>query len=117
MNPAFLADENFNGILLAALRKRRPSLDVIRAQDMGLSGMVDPDLLEWAAARNRILLTHDVRTMTAYAVARIQSQSPMPGVLEVGRGLSIGQAVEQILLLVDCSLDGDWENQIRYLPM
>jgi hypothetical protein len=41
----------------------------------------------------------------------------MPGVFEVGRGVTLRTAIEDILLLVDLSLPGEWEGQIRYLPL
>ena len=41
----------------------------------------------------------------------------MPGLFEVSRDLSIGRAIEEILLLAECSLEGDWEGQVRYLPL
>jgi hypothetical protein len=41
----------------------------------------------------------------------------MPGVFEVSRNVPIGRAIEDILLLAECSLDGEWEGQVRYLPL
>lgn len=41
----------------------------------------------------------------------------MPGVFEVNRTVPIGVAIEDILLIVECSLPGEWENQVRYLPL
>jgi hypothetical protein len=41
----------------------------------------------------------------------------MPGVVEVSRTVPMGRAIEDILLLVECSLDGEWDDQIRYLPL
>ncbi len=41
----------------------------------------------------------------------------MPGVFEVSRAVSIGVAIEDILLLVECSREGEWEGQVRYLPL
>jgi hypothetical protein len=61
------ADENFNNEILRGLRRRDPSLDIVRVQDAGLSGADDPTVLEWAASQQRVLLTHDVSTMTAHA--------------------------------------------------
>jgi predicted nuclease of predicted toxin-antitoxin system len=63
----WLADENFNNDLLRALLRRRPDLDIIRVQDAGLSGADDAAVLAWAAQQDRVLLTHDVSTITAYA--------------------------------------------------
>ena len=41
----------------------------------------------------------------------------MPGVFEVSRAVPISQAIEDILLLAECSLDDEWEGQVRYLPL
>ena len=54
-----VADENFNNDILRGLLRRNPSLDVVRIQDVGLTQASDPDVLEWAAQENRVLLTHD----------------------------------------------------------
>jgi len=111
------ADENFNGNIVRGLLRRQPTLDLVRLQDVGLSGAEDPVVLAWAAQEGRILLTHDVSTITRYAYERVQEGQPMPGVFEVSRDLSIGRAIEEILLLAECSLEGEWEGQVRYLPL
>jgi hypothetical protein len=112
------ADENFNGNVVRGLLRRQPALDVIRVQDVvGLAGADDPRVLEWAAQEGRVLLTHDVSTITRYAYERVQAGKPMPGVFEVSRGLPIGRIVEDILLLAECSSEGEWEGQVRYLPL
>ncbi len=41
----------------------------------------------------------------------------MPGVFEVGRSVSIRTAIEDILLIAETSLEGEWEGQVRYLPL
>ncbi|MEN3335506.1 MAG: hypothetical protein V7641_4871 [Blastocatellia bacterium] len=41
----------------------------------------------------------------------------MPGVFEVSRSLSVGSAIEDLVLLAMCSLENEWEGQIRYLPL
>ena len=49
----FVTDENFNGAVTRALLRRNRALDLVRIQDLGLSGITDPDLLEWAAKERR----------------------------------------------------------------
>jgi predicted nuclease of predicted toxin-antitoxin system len=61
------ADENFNNDIVRGLLRREPGLDIVRIQDVGLSGADDPTVLEWAAQEGRVLLTHDVTTITRYA--------------------------------------------------
>src|SRR5438128_2148028 len=111
------ADENFNGNMVRGLCRRQPALDLVRLQDVGLSGADDPAVLAWAAQERRVLLTHDVSTITRYAYERVREGQPMPGVFEVSRALPIGRAIDEILLLAECSLEGEWEGQVRYLPL
>jgi len=113
----WLADENFNNDILRALIRRCPDVDVVRAQDVGLSGASDPDLLAWAAIENRVTLTHDVTTLTAHAYARVTAGQPMPGVIEVRRSLPIANVIGDLVLLSECSLPLEWEAQVIYLPL
>jgi hypothetical protein len=113
----WLADENFNNDVVRGLRRRIPSIDLVRAQDVGLSGAQDDVLLAWAADEQRVLLTHDVSTITEYAYRRILHGERMPGVFEVSRGLSAREVIDDIALLTECSLPGEWDGQVRYLPL
>ncbi|MEH1770640.1 hypothetical protein [Nostoc sp.] len=87
-----LADENFNN-------------QIVRV------------ILEWAAQQGRILLTHDVETITRYAYERVQAGLQMPGVFEISRSVSVGLAIEDILLIAEGSFEGEWEGQVQYLPL
>jgi uncharacterized protein with PIN domain len=82
---------------------------MVCAQDVGLSGEDDPSILEWAAKEGRILLTHDVATITRYAYDRVRQGQPMPGVIEVSTDAPIGWVIEDILVLVECSQEGELE--------
>jgi hypothetical protein len=113
----WLADENFNNDILRALFRRNPGIDVVRAQDAGLTSADDEALLAWAAEHDRVLPTHDVSTITAHAYRRVMKGEPMPGVFEVSCDLWIRAAVDDIPLLTECSSPGEWEGQIRYLPL
>ncbi|AFY86896.1 MAG: hypothetical protein CLLPBCKN_003587 [Chroococcidiopsis cubana SAG 39.79] len=112
-----LADENFDNTVVRGLLRRNPNIDIVRVQDVGLSGEHDPTILTWAAQENRVLLTHDVATITRYAYERIAQGQPMPGVIEVGVDVSIGKVIEDILIILECSLEGELEGQIQYLPL
>lgn len=96
---AWLADENFNNNILWGWLRRAAATDVLRAQDVGLSGVSDPGVLEWAAREQRIVLTHDVVTMTRYAIDRTDAGLSMPGVVEVGTSAPVGVIIEDLLLL------------------
>ncbi len=113
----FLVDENFDNTIVRGLLRRDPTIDLVRVQDVELSGVDDPAVLEWAAQDGRILLTHDVATITRYAYDRLAESKPMPGVIEVAVHVSIGQVIEDLLLILACGEQSDFEGQIHYLPL
>ena len=112
-----LADENFNGDIVRGMFLREPTLDLVRVQDLDLSGAEDPDILAWAAENNRILLTHDRATMPDYAYERVVSGDAMCGVFIVDDRFTIGRAIEEILLMMDCSEQEEWRDLTVYLPL
>ncbi|TYQ27317.1 DUF5615 family PIN-like protein [Pseudanabaena sp. UWO310] len=113
----FLADENFDNTIIRGLLRRKPDVDLVHVRDVGLAGADDPTVLEWAAQENRVLLTHDVATVTHYAYERMAAGQSMTGVIEVTFDASIGRVIEDLLFILDCSLEGELEGQIYYLPL
>lgn len=111
----FLADENFNGRIVRGLQLRLPEIDIARVQDVALSGADDPKVLEWAAETGRIVVTHDARTMAGLAYDRVARGLRMPGVIEVGDVLPIGAVIDELLLVAQCGVPADFEDQVMYL--
>ena len=110
------ADENFNGDIVRGLLRRNPKLDIVRVQDVGLSGADDPSVLQWAADQGRIIVTHDISTLVKHALDRVAASQPMPGVFEVSSIGPIGQAIDDLILLVECSVEGEWEDKCTSCP-
>ena len=113
----FLTDENFDNDILRGVVRRLPHLDIARVQDLGLAGRLDAVVLEHAAQEGRVLLTHDVNTMVAEGYQRVAAGLPMPGLFALPQSVPVGEAIEEIVLLVECSLEGEWEEQVRFLPL
>src|SRR4051812_46250749 len=103
-----LADENFNGRIVKGLLRRCPTCDLVRAQDVGLRTETDPVVLEWAAAQNRLLLTHDMKTIPLFAMDRVIAGQPMPGVLIVDDLAGIGEVIDDLQLVIECTSDEEW---------
>jgi hypothetical protein len=113
----FLSDEDFNRRIVRGLRRHLPLLDIVRVQEVGLTTRPDTEVLEWAANENRVVLTHDVTTMSKHAFDRVKRESAMPGVIEVSQDVPIGEAIEELVLIAECSLENEWRNQVIYLPL
>ena len=113
----FLTDEDFDGCIVRGVFRRLPQIDLVRVQDAGLQSASDSTVLAWAAEHGRVLLTHDVTTMTVYAYERIANELPMPGVFEISQNIPIGEVIEELILLAECSMEGEWEGQVRFLHL
>lgn len=114
---ALLADENFNNDIIRGVRRRDPRVVILRVQDVGLSGVSDPVVLQWAAENSRAVLTHDVSTMTKHAFDRIRSGQRMPGLFEAGRRVPVASVIDDVVLIATCSLQDEWEGRVTYLPL
>lgn len=112
-----LSDENFNGDIVRGLFLRQPDLDLLRVQDIGLREVDDPAILAWAASNGRILLTHDRATMPDFAYERLVKGEPMAGLFVVNDRMLIRQAIDELLLLVECSEQAEWKGIVLYLPL
>lgn len=112
-----LADENFNADIVRGLLLRNPALDLIRVQDIGLRGASDAEVVAWAATNDRIILTHDRATLADHAFQRLVSGEPMAGVFIVNDRLSVGEVIEEVLLLDACTSQHEWNGRVVYLPL
>lgn len=112
-----LADENFNSYIVRGLLRRRPDLELTRVQDVGLRESDDLTILAWAADHNYILLTHDGATVPDFAYQRVVEGKAMPGVFVLSNRVSLRQAIDDLLLCIECSEQDEWRDLVAYLPL
>jgi hypothetical protein len=113
----FLTDEDIKSAIFDGVLRRLPNLDIVRVQDVYLRTFRDPLVLEFAAKENRVLITHDVSTMRGFAINRIVAEKSMPGLIEIGQNFPIGRAVEELVIIAECSYMTDWNHRIARLPL
>lgn len=109
-------DQDFDHDILRGLRLRLPQLNAITAREAALERQSDPQILAWAAAQNRVVLTHDRNTMTRYAYDRVRNAEPMAGVFIVPRDMPVGSVIAELHLLIECSMEGEWDQMVVFLP-
>ncbi|GAC1447414.1 MAG: hypothetical protein PVSMB4_02790 [Ktedonobacterales bacterium] len=118
--PRFLADEDFNHAVVSGLRRARPAIDILTAPEAGTLHMPDPEVLIWAAAHDRILLSHDKRTMPDHFyrfLAQLGSGEHSPGVLLVPQKLAIGDTIAAVAEVWELSAHGEWRDILTRLPL
>jgi hypothetical protein len=63
------------------------------------------------------VLTHDAATFIGFAYDRVNAGLPMPGIIEARQDLPIGPVIDDLLLVIDASHEGEWDGQVLCLPL
>jgi hypothetical protein len=111
------SDADVHGDLIRGLRRHRPGIDLVRVQDALPEGTTDLDVLAWAAAENRVLITNDRNTMVGFAYQRVAAGEPVPGLIATTNDQSIGSAISDILLIAEFMAEDEIRDQVVvFLP-
>jgi len=112
----YQADADLNQAIVTGLLRREPTINFQTAFAAGLEGVRDPEVLAIAAQQERILISHDRKTMPPeFAKFIIDNQSS--GVIIVSRKLPIEVVIEELLLIWSASSAEEWINRIAKLPL
>jgi len=112
-----LTDENVNNKIMRGLARRLPNLDFVSVRDVGLAGSPDLVVLKWAANKQRIVLTHDRKTMVRDANQLVAQGEPMAGVIFVPDQLELGRAINDLEMVLECSKESEMRDSVEYLPL
>jgi hypothetical protein len=112
----FQADADFNFDIVRAVRQQEPAIDFASATDSQLRGIKDPELLERAAVADRVLVSHDRRTMLNHFRDRLAVGKSSPGVLIVSQGAPVGLVAEAIVYIWSMSDPSELRDRAHYLP-
>jgi predicted nuclease of predicted toxin-antitoxin system len=112
------SDADVQGEVIRGLHRRQPLIDLLRVQDVLPEGTPDPQILAWAAAENRVLITNDRNTMIGFAWQRVAAGDPMPGLIVTSDAQSIGSAIKDILLIAEVMVPEEIRQQaVVFLPL
>ena len=83
----------------------------------GLRRVPDPEVLAFAAADDRILVSHDFRIMPLYFAEFLMARESSPGVSLVGQHSPISDVIEELLLIWAATEPSEWRNLIVKIPL
>lgn len=116
MTVRYQADADLNQAIVTGVLRREPAIDFQSALTARLEGVKDPEVLAIAAQQERILVSHDRRTMPL-EFAQFITNARSSGVIIVSRKLPIELAIEELLLIWAASSAAEWVNRIAKLPL
>jgi hypothetical protein len=112
------SDADVRGTLIRGLRRRLPTIDLVRSVDSLPPNAPDQEVLAWAAGENRVLITNDRSTMIGVANARVAAGQPMPGLIVTTNRQAVGPTINDLVAIVDGLSAEDVRNRVLiFLPL
>lgn len=110
-----VADADLNVAIVAGVLRQSPAIDFMLANQVPLEGVKDPAVLAWAAQAGRVVVSHDVNTMPAHFRNFVRQRSS-PGLVLIPQDLSIGNAVDSLLLICHACKPSELQNRVWLVP-
>jgi predicted nuclease of predicted toxin-antitoxin system len=119
MTLQYLMDENVNPVYVNQLRRRYLDLVVwaIGEPNTPLKGTLDPEILLWCEVNNFILVTNNRTSMPVHLADYLNQNHHIPGIFILNPAMSIGETIEELIVLAECSLEAEYQDQIIHLPI
>lgn len=115
----YLLDENVTPVFRTELLKLQPRVVVWRVGDPGapFRGMDDLAILRWCEENSFILITNNRKTMPRHLTSHLNEGRHVPGIFELNPDMSIGETIEELLLIWGASKPHEYQDLIIYLPL
>jgi hypothetical protein len=121
----YLLDEHIPPAYRAQILRRAESLNsdselevwVIGDPDAPARGTLDPDILVWCESHGFALVTNNRRSMPAHLADHLAAGHHVPGIFTISPDLSIGQLIDELILIAFAVLEGEFADHITFLPI
>lgn len=110
-------DHDFNHKILRGLQQRILELDFVTPIQLGNITESDENHLIWALENQRVVISHDVNTMTDAANQRLKNGESIFGLILVPQELPIGDAITELEIIIKCSEEAEFEDLVLFLPI
>jgi hypothetical protein len=115
----YLLDENVDPSYKTQLLHQEPSLVVWIVGDPGTppKSTLDPEILLWCETYNFLLVTNNRSYMPVHLADHIAQNRHVPGILILNPNLSMGEMIDELILIAQASFDDEYQDQILHLPL
>src|SRR6266536_2675931 len=115
----FLLDEHIDPVYRTQLLRAAPDLEVWIIGDPGAPprGTLDPDILIWFEANGFILATNNRTSMPRHLADHLALGWHVPGILVINPAMSMGELIDELVLIAVASVEDRYRDLILYLPL
>ncbi len=112
-------DENIDPIYPTQIRSKQIGLiiRVIGEPSIPAKGTKDHEILEWCEKYDFILVTNNRKSMPVHLNDHLQANRHIPGIFILNANLSVGQNIDELILIAECSFLNEYQDQIIHLPI
>ena len=111
----FLADECCHNPLLEGIVRYCPEIDLVRCIDVGLQQQEDIEVARWAINQDRVLITHDRRTMIEAWSAAAGGLDSVPSLVVIHDNYSHRSVIDDICLMAWSGTERELWNRVIQL--
>jgi hypothetical protein len=117
----YVIDENLRGFILRYLTRHNAKglypIDVVRVgdEDGPPLSVSDPEMLIWTERSERILISHDFKTLPGHLADHLAAGRHSPGIF-IARAAPEREIVEFLVVAAYASKPEEWQDQITVIP-
>lgn len=119
MTLKYLFDENVDPEYVRQLRRRNLELvlRVVGEPATPARGTLDPEILNWCEVTGFVLVTNNRRSMPVHLADHLTQGRHIPGVLILNPSLSMGETLDELIVIAGASFVDEYQDRIEYLPL
>jgi hypothetical protein len=119
MSIQYLIDENLPPFYREQLLRYQPDLTVWSVGDPGVPerGTLDPEILIWCETHNFILITNNRASMPVHLAEHLAQNHRLPGIFTLRPRATIGDILEDLILIAQAGDPKDYQNRITHIPL
>lgn len=112
-------DENVNPLYPTQIRRKNQDLVIRSVGEIGTPSLstLDPEILLWCEEYNFILVTNNRTSMPIHLKDHLVQNHHIPGIFILNPNLTIGENIEELILIAECCLENEYQDQIIHLPL
>jgi hypothetical protein len=115
----YLIDENLPSLYEDQLKRYFPELRVLMIGNPNTPprGTLDPEILLWCEYYNFILVTNNRRSMPIHLAEHLAQNHHIPGIFVLRRKFTIGEIINDLILIAQVGEAKDYKNRITHIPL
>ena len=119
MTLAYIIDENRSPLYKELMLHHESHLTVWRVGEPGVPPISspDPDILVWCEEQDCILVTNNRASMPQHLKIHLDQGRHMPGIFILKDEMTIGETIEELILIAETAFENEYQDRIAYLPI